>query len=460
MNFQIIIGVMITLVAVIALSVFSSKKANEKKSANSFVVAGAIMGTLVGGSSTIGTAQLAYQYGMSAWWFTLGGGIACLILALLYAKPFYKSGHKTLIAFITKEYGMKNGLMASVFSSVGSFINIISQLIAATAVIAVIFPDLPLTPSLIFSAIIMILYIVFGGTKGSGIVGILKMFLLYVAMMATGILVLNLSGGLSGFFEKVNRIANPENIHFYSLFARGIGKDMGACLSLILGVITTQSYAQSIFMAGNEKQATKGALISAVLISPVGIGGILVGLYMRAIHPGIIPKAALTYFVTQYMPPLFAGIVLGALFIAVVGTGAGLALGVAIVLKRDILPFLTRKFKGNVTEKILIILILMLACFLSMGPLGDTILGFAFMSMGLRGATIFVPLCFAIFCPGRVSKKYAGLSIVIGPATVLVFNLVDILPFDPLFAGVLVSCFIMMTGLLANHFETKEIKRK
>ena len=46
------------------------------------VVAGLIMGTLVGGSSTVGTAQLAYNYGMSAWWFTLGGGIACLVLAV------------------------------------------------------------------------------------------------------------------------------------------------------------------------------------------------------------------------------------------------------------------------------------------------------------------------------------------------------------------------------------------
>ncbi len=455
MTFRIIIGAVITILAIIALSIYSGKKAKEKKSANSFVVAGAIMGTLVGGSSTVGTAQLAYQYGMSAWWFTLGGGIACLILALLYAKPFHRSGHKTLISFITEEYGSKNGLIASIFSSIGSFINIISQLIAATAIIAVIFPDLPLVHSLLFSAIIMILYIVFGGTKGSGIVGILKMLLLYAAMLTTGILVLYLSKGLSGFNSLVHSIENPQNVNFYSLFARGVGKDLGACLSLILGVITTQSYAQSIFMAGNEKQAVKGALLSAFLIPPVGVGGILVGLYMRAVHPGIMAKAALTQFITEYLPPMFGGITLGALFIAVIGTGAGLALGIAIVLKRDILPFciknMDKKLSESGIEKILIIVILMLASFLSMGPLGDTILNFAFMSMGLRGATIFVPLCCAIFCPGCISNKYAGLSIVIGPLAVLIFNLLGILPFDPLFAGVLISVFIMLTGYLADR---------
>ena len=82
---QIIIGIIITITAILAISVFSGKTVKTKK-ANSVVVAGAIMGTLVGGSSTVGTAQLAYEYGMSAWWFTLGAGIACLILALVICK--------------------------------------------------------------------------------------------------------------------------------------------------------------------------------------------------------------------------------------------------------------------------------------------------------------------------------------------------------------------------------------
>ena len=72
MKTEMIIGIVITIITLVVVSVLSGKMAKSKKGANSFVVAGAIMGTLVGGSSTIGTAQLAYQYGMSAWWFTLG----------------------------------------------------------------------------------------------------------------------------------------------------------------------------------------------------------------------------------------------------------------------------------------------------------------------------------------------------------------------------------------------------
>ena len=456
MGIQHILGIIITLLAIVGLSIYSGKSAKEKKGSNSWIVAGAIMGTLVGGSSTVGTAQLAYKYGMSAWWFTLGSGIACLILAAFYAKPFHKSGHKTLIAFITEEYGKKNGMVASVLSSLGSFINIISQLIAATAIIAVVFPSLKLAPSLLISTLFMILYIVFGGTKGSGMVGILKMLLLYVSMMVAGVMVLYFSGGLPGFFKLVDSINNPENVSFYSLFSRGIGTDLGACLSLILGVITTQSYAQAIFMANRTDQAVKGALLSSVLIPPVGIGGILVGLFMRATHPGIEAKKALTLFVTEYMPPAFGGVVLGALFIAVVGTGAGLALGIATVLRRDVLPSFAEKLKrvisGRTMERILLVVILLVASFLSMGSLGDTILNFAFMSMGLRGATIFMPLCCSIWCKGRIGPRVALYGIVTGPLVVLLFGLWGILPFDPLFVGVAMSCLIMLTGYMANLY--------
>lgn len=450
-----IIGISISLFAILTLSIYSGKFAKKNQGAKSWIVAGAIMGTLVGGSSTVGTAQLAYHYGMSAWWFTLGSGIACLILALFYAKPLRNSRCNTLTAIIRREYGPTCGMAASVLSSFGGFINIISQLIAATAIIAVILPNLSLPISLLISAVFMTLYIIFGGTKGSGIVGALKMFLLYMTMMAGGAIVLSLCGGLDGFFRLVDGIENPDNIHFYSLFARGAGTDLGACLSLALGVITTQSYAQAIFMSCNTAEARKGALLSAVMIPPVGIGGILVGLYMRAVHPGIVAKTALTAFVTQYMPPLIGGLILGALFIAVVGTGAGLALGIATVLKNDILPSALPKINiqkhSGLWEKILIIALLCLAVFLSMGSLGDTILSFAFLSMGLRGATIFLPLCCALWLPGKVDKRYTLISIFSGPLVVLLFGLWDVLPFDPLFAGVLASGVIMVLGLLANR---------
>ncbi len=451
-------GLILTILLILGLSVFSgmSRKTVGRKNGGA-VVAGIIMGTLVGGSSTVGTAQLAYNFGMSAWWFTLGGGISCLVLGLLFSGPLRHNGAHTLVGMINKEFGSTAGVLASVLSAVGTFINIISQMIAASAVLTVLFPNLGLIPELIITTLFMIAYVVIGGTKGAGMVGILKLALLYIAMIGSGILALKLSGGFSGFPILVQSIDNPDGVHFFSLFARGIGKDLGAGVSLLLGVLTTQTYAQAVLSAKSDGAARAGALVSTFLIPPIGIGGILVGLFMRATHPGIVAKTALTSFVTEYMPPALSGIVLGTLFVAVVGTGAGLALGISFILNEDIVNRLTHRFDGPEKQRMLgrtwMIVILALSCILSCGPLGDMILGFAFMSMGLRAAVVFAPLIAALFFPGKVSHKMAVAAIITGPVAVLIGNLIA-LPFDPLFIGIAVSCLFIIMGAFIKKSST------
>ena len=456
------LGVLVTVVLILGLSVFSGTRMRRGGSQlnGTAVTAGIIMGTLVGGSSTVGTAQLAYNYGMSAWWFTLGGGLSCLVLALVFVKPLRHSGGRTLIGMVENEFGPAAGLSASILNTVGTFINVISQMIAASAVLAVLFPSMGLAWELVISTVFMILYVVIGGRKGAGMVGILKLVLLYVAMIGSGVMVLRMTGGLHGFTDMVRGIDDPEGVNFFSLFARGAGTDLGAGVSLLLGVLTTQTYAQAALSAKSDASARAGALVSTFLIPPIGVGGILVGLFMRAHFPGIAAKTALTSFVTMYMPGALGGIVLGTLFIAVVGTGAGLALGMSFVLNEDILNRFTHRFDGPEKQRVMgrlwIVLVLALACVLSMGPLGDTILSFAFMSMGFRAAAVFASLCAALFFPGKVDRKWAVASIVAGPAAVLAGKLLH-LPYDSLFLGVGVGIVLILIGAAARLRERKKL---
>ena len=456
------LGVLVTVVLILGLSVFSGTRMRRGGSQlnGTAVTAGIIMGTLVGGSSTVGTAQLAYNYGMSAWWFTLGGGLSCLVLALVFVKPLRHNGGRTLIGMVENEFGPAAGLSASILNTVGTFINVISQMIAASAVLAVLFPSMGLAWELVISTVFMILYVVIGGRKGAGMVGILKLVLLYIAMIGSGVMVLRMTGGLHGFTDMVRGIDDPEGVNFFSLFARGAGTDLGAGVSLLLGVLTTQTYAQAALSAKSDASARAGALVSTFLIPPIGVGGILVGLFMRAHFPGIAAKTALTSFVTMYMPGALGGIVLGTLFIAVVGTGAGLALGMSFVLNEDILNRFTHRFDGPEKQRVMgrlwIVLVLALACVLSMGPLGDTILSFAFMSMGFRAAAVFASLCAALFFPGKVDRKWAVASIVAGPAAVLAGKLLH-LPYDSLFLGVGVGIVLILIGAAARLRERKKL---
>ena len=251
------------------------------------------MGTLVSGQATIGTAQLAFSFGMSAWWFTLGSGIGCLILAIGYAAPFRRSGCTTLLQVVSQEYGPRAGAEA-VFCSVGIFISVVAQVLSATALLTTIFPLSHLAAALI-SILLMGFYVIFGGMWGAGMGGVAKLILLYASAIVGGILVYGLANGFGGLLETleqlltssplgaVSGLATEEAVHqrFTSLVARGASKDIGSALSLVLGVLSTQTYAQAIWSGKSDSAARKGALLSALLIPPIGVACILIGLYMR-----------------------------------------------------------------------------------------------------------------------------------------------------------------------------------
>jgi SSS family solute:Na+ symporter len=459
MNTYTIIGIVVTLVVFVGLSVFAGtrvKSASDFVSgggkSSSFIVAGTIMGTLVGGSSTIGTAQLAYTNGLSAWWFTLGAGIAALILAVGFVKPFRKAGSPTLVGIVCGEFGQASGLLASILSSVGIFINILSQLLSAVAVIVIITPAVGTVPALIIAALLMIVYVTLGGIKGAGMVGVLKLILLYFTVVFCAAAVLVLTNGLSAFLNSVRDL----NASF-GLFSRGIGLDAGAAASLIFGVLTTQTYGQAVMSGKTDRASRAGALISTAMIPPVGIGGILVGLYMRTVNDPAVAKntsLALTEFILHHVPPLLGGVMLATLLFAVVGTGAGLALGISTIINNDIIGKLSRRAPDPRRELILsrlwIVIVLAVAVVLA-AMLGKTaIQQFAYMSMGLRGAVMFMPLMLALFAKSRVRKSFALVSIVGGPVIVLLFGIWKVFTFDPLFIGLAFCLAVSLIGLIAG----------
>ena len=484
-----VVGLVATILLIIGIGVYSGRKVKSAADfssgggkAGSWIVCGAIMGTLVSSQATIGTAQLAFSYGMSAWWFTLGSGIGCLILALGYAAPFRRSGCKTLLQIVSQEYGPTAETAGSIFCSIGIFISVVAQILGATALLTTIFP--------LISIALMAFYVIFGGVWGAGMGGVAKLILLYVSAIVGGILVYGLAHGFSGLLEtlesllvnsplgSLSDLTTTESLHqrFTSLVARGASKDIGSGLSLILGVLSTQTYAQAIWSAKSDSTARKGALLSALLIPPIGIACILIGLYMRGhcitadevaalqamgqtIPEGLIQldstAQVFPVFAATFLPHLMGGIVLGTLFITVVGGGSGLALGMASILVTDIFARKSKRVKESsrtnlIVTRSTIMVILVAAVIVAVLVPGAMINDFGFLSMGLRGAVVFLPMCGGLWLKGKIPGRYALVSIFAGPIAVLAGNFLP-LPFDALFLGMAVCLVILAVGLVTNR---------
>ncbi|SCJ31064.1 Acetate transporter ActP [uncultured Eubacterium sp.] len=492
-----IIGIIMTIALIIGVGIYSGTKVSGDsdfstggQSAGPWIVCGTIMGALVSGQATIGTAQLAYLYGLSAWWFTLGSGIGCAILAWGYAKPMRQSGATTLMEVIAKEYGPRAEGLGSVLSSIGIIISIISQVVSACALITTLF-DVDKWLAITIAAVLMIIYVIFGGVWGAGMGGIVKLLLLYGVSIIGLFLVLMMTKGASGLLELLDHtllkteIANLYDItnkgdvsqQYMNLTARGISKDVGSGISLVLGVLSTQTYAQAIWSAKTDDKARKGSLLAAFLIPPIGITCIAIGLFMRGhcitaeemaqlTEMGkVIPQDLIQLdstaqvfpaFIVHYMPKLIGGVALGTLLITIVGGGAGLSLGVSVILVEDILAKLSDKINDErnklIVTRVVIIVVLFAAALIG-GMASDAIINdMGFLSMGLRGAVVVLPFSCALFLKGRIKGEAVIASMIGGPVAVIVGNLID-LPFDPLFLGIAVN----MICCLAGYRRTKEI---
>ena len=484
-----IIGILLTVGILLAVSILSGRKVKDAKAfttggrAGSWMVCGAILGTLVGGQSTIGTAQLAFAYGLSAWWFTIGAALGALVLGVLYAGPLRRSGCSTLMEVVRKQYGRRAETVGSILFLIGIFISITSQLLSSSAMISSLF-GASTTLALCVGAALIAALVLSGGIKSAGAGGIVKLALLYVSSLAAGIAVWKIGHGLDGIRESIttlyetpqlaslNDIAAAEDIHqrYNTFLARGPLKDLGGCLSLTLGVVCTQTYAQAVWSAASTSKARRGAIYCAALIPLIGAACTLVGLYMRGHYVtaseltalqsagvslpegiGVIENSlqAFPTFILHHLPAWLGGIALGTLLINILGCGSGLVLGAATILTRDVYGNLLTVMKrtprlGLLSQtRLSIVVLLVLGIVAAHFVQGSFINDLGFLSLGLRAAALLLPLSFALWLPGRFKPRAVTTSMIAGTVAMLAAGMTS-LPGDPMYYGLVASAIVLL----------------
>ena len=407
-------------------------------------VAGMILGTVVGGSCTIGTAQLAFHNGLSAWWYTIGCGLACLMMGLVYVKPFRRSESSTLLGIIRREYGGKVAVATSLLASFAALIGLVAQVLSASAVIPFIAPGFSVVSSVAAAVLLMMAYVIFGGALGAGEVGRIKTILLYAAVIGGVWVALRNDGG-----ERLLR--ELDHAVYFDLFARGIGEESSKALSTVLGISAGPAYIHALQMARSDSTARKSDFASALLVPPIGLGSAWIGMFMRVHHPELEnAKNAFPEFVLNYMPDLISGIVMATLLLGIIGSGAGIAMAAGISINRDILQPLSRKTQGQEgslgVSRVCIAGLLIVAGCLSTGLFGDVIQVFSVLAAGFRATVMFVPLTCACVFPGRIPKRWMLAAVTVGPAVSLIFSAWSIFPIDSMALGVLAGTICCIVG--------------
>lgn len=392
------------------------------RSLSSTGVSWIIIGTLVGGVSTIGTVQAAYSHGISAGIFTFGSGVSCFLLGCFFAKALREEGVITVSEYLGKFFGQGFRYYSSAINSTGMFIHVVGQFLASIAILqsAFGFGDVA---SVGITTVLIGVFVISGGISGAGLLGKIKFFMLYLIMAISCFVALYNGGGLQQILSQLPQDSNMLGFAEYGIKTASL--DM---LSMLVGVLSTQIYLQAIFSAKDVREARNGAFLSAAVIPPIGVLGIIIGLYLRANHPEIANNAAqaLPYFLSTSFPPAIAAFFSAGILLIVLGTGAGLALGVTTNIYNDFLSGqerLIQRFQPIRIIRLCTAAVLGLASLLVFTGLDSTILRWSYMSMGLRGSAVFCGLFIIVFAKRYTTSGAVLIALYLLPVLYVFLNL-------------------------------------
>lgn len=386
------------------------------------LVAGGIAGTCVGGGATVGTAQLAATVGLSAWWFTIGSGVGLIIMGLFYARPLRRTALETIPQFLAQNFGLTCGVFSSIVSSIGILFSAVASCLPAIYIIAAIF-GIPFLPATVLLILTVAAYAFFGG--------ILKMIVIWSTMAIAGVMAAH-----SLFADPAVAAALPEGA--FSLLHGDMSHILANFSSVVIGMLCTQSYIQAIFSASNPRTASVAAFTAALISLPVGLPCAMVGIYMGAAHPEITPILSLPTYLLTEQPSLLGGIVMGGIMLSLIGSIAGLSLGIGTMLSRDIfhrarVTLRARKIHKlaedpasqaiDITEiptvnhpyhlselavtRLIVLLTITLAAFIALANEGSQVLFWNFLSMALSTAAALI----AVFLGAAGNPLFFGLAV-------------------------------------------------
>lgn len=415
------------------------------RAASSPLVAGGIVGVIIGGGATVGTAQLAYQAGLCAWSYSLGAGLGFLVQGIFYARALRRTGLETVPEFFGLHYGKYAAPVISVCGTLSMLCGCVAGVIAGVNLLAAILKIDPMAATILLAALVL-MTVFFSGQKGNSITGIIKMSVLWVGLLVGSVVALVAMYEMPNFSEVF-----PQE-PWLNLFSTGKGQILGNIFSTVVGICCSQNYIQALYSASDARTASRGAIMAGLVVIPVGLPIVAIGMFMHAQNPNLQPILALPAFFFTYLPEWFGGIAISGVLLAIIGSTAGQALGIGTMISRD---FVGNVFKITSSESILkankitILIVTAIFSIIAYTYLNSTVLYWNFFSFLLRGGGVFVPLTLAIFKPGWLSPTWALISIIVSTASAIIAKLA----FDvsqPLFLALGISLGIVLVGIIIS----------
>lgn len=428
MNISLII-IVVYISMLFIISFFARKK--SMKSGESYTLAGrelttplvtcSLIGLAIGGASTIGVAEQAYDVGLSAGWYNVAWGFGAIVMGLALAAKYREFNVSTVPELFGKFYDEKGRLICVICQIIILIVIVSLQYIAGGAILSSLLPDVfTLKTGMVVSACVFVGITFIGGMWSAGLCNLFNVPLKYAGIIICTLLAVFSRGGIHNI-----KMDLPQGIPYFSP-VKGVGLwvIVGWFLVMTTQVMSMQGPVQLTFAAKNPKVAKKSFIIGGLLMMPIGFLCALIGMSAKTAFPNMSGTMALPRMILS-LNPVAAGITLAALWAADVSTACNLLLGASTMFTNDIYKkFVNPKINNHTLVKmtklfVVVIGILTFIMALSMSGILKTI------SIGLSLSTAFtIVFLFTIFAPGLCKKSSAFFTTLAGIAVIFIWELV------------------------------------
>lgn len=434
-------------VAIGLVASYRQKKKSTTQSAEDFLMAGknlgplALAGTLfaanTGGASTTGVANNVYNFGLSAAWYVIAGGIGFVLVSFI-APYFRRANANTVPQIVGMRFGKRSHIVTAITSILALFMATGAQIIATASIINLL-TGFDYSTAVIVTTLVVIAYTMVGGFASVASANMMHVLVITIGM-ATAMIMMSANpaiGGLGNLFNRAAELsaASSGEVDYLNMFKVGIPTIIGYIVMYFMTFTTGQEIVQTLASARDSKTAVTGSVMAGVISAAFGLIPAVIGLMAYVAIPGFADGGAKTNALAaatvEFAHPVIAGLVLPGVVAATVSSASGNMIGTATMFANDIyVPYMSGG-KADAKKEIRISQIAMTVAGLfgmAVALSGSNIISVMMSAFALRSAGPFAAFIFGLFAD-KVTEKAGFYAILIGTVVAAIWIFVLGSPF-------------------------------
>ena len=299
-------------------------------------VAATLLAANIGAGATVGATGLAYQQGVSAWFWNGSAGLGSLLLAIFVGPRIWslaaERGYLTVGDFLEDRYGQSVRVLVASLIWIGALFILAGQLLLGAAVFSVV-AGLPKWAGVLIGGAAMTAYFSAGGLLSSVGVSAVQLVVKFTGFAIAIPILLSAAGGMTTISQTPGLPATL----FDPLFSAGANS--GFTLLLLSGpnFIVSPGLIQKIYGAAGPRAVRLGVGANAIALMVFAFLPVFLGLTARVLFPGIErPDLVLPTLLLHGLPVWLGALALAAVFSAEVGACEAILFMLSTSLSQDL----------------------------------------------------------------------------------------------------------------------------